>query len=455
METQSTRPVFHLLPHDVLHDLFVLCVNTSEAHSNMPIVLSHVCHSWRHTALASPMLWTIIIFKASRPSQKHLQAHASLQRSRGLPISLHINVIHHLQRHEGDIVGHNAERLCRLSLTSSDREIGLSSMEYLGGIAMPLLESFDALVADEINLTVTRKPNPATPFYVPPFTPHRLTAPVSRTFFWSPWKAQNLTSLCLKGLGPGETPSVRLMWQILSGCKLTLVDFHFEGSAPSGINGRLEVVLVPVVLPALRTLRIGYLDNFLGLLSCIYAPNLRALCLHDALFFPTIRLPPARSTVTQPNLALVFELLSPSCTHLLELRLVGMDACPRATVDTFFGTLSRTTFLAISSCHAVYTDALFQPEARFRVPKVVFPRLHHLDVSLTDPVDLSRFLLRHKTVTVPALKQLYIPQRMASLSTGGTGIFSIVLDLCLTHFGTSLTVLRDPPVHLIRRQFFN
>ncbi|KAJ7640408.1 hypothetical protein DFH06DRAFT_1477919 [Mycena polygramma] len=435
--------VFHLLPHDVLYQIFVLCVKTTPD-PWFPVVLSQVCRSWRFTALASPILWTTIVLRLCRPRQRHLRPKAFLERSRGLPIYMHVHVHRSPKRHECTIVSSHATRLRALILTSRDRELAMDSVGYFFQMPFRSLAFFHVFVPGQVGFQVIRKPHSADPF----FTPSLLSGPSFRDFLWFRWNVRNVTALILKGLGSADRPFMRHMWKMLHECSGTLRHLDFEGWAPTNDLGSS---ISPVVLQALRYLRIGYIDDMSSLAACIHAPNLDVLVLHDVLFCPAMLPQLESTTIAQCNLPLIFQLLAPSCTRLRQLTFIGVDACPRDAVDAFFGGLPAVIALTLSLCHPVFSDALFQPEARYRVPKAILPKLSHLNVSLSRPTDLARFLLRHKTVDVPPLKRIDVTRRQFSEAYGRPGIcdiLGVVLKIG-SEEGVAVGVLEDPRIYII------
>jgi hypothetical protein len=169
------------------------------------------------------------------------------------------------------------------------------------------------------------------------------------------------------------------------------------------------------------------------------------------LFCP-IMLPHVESTpITPCNLPLIFRVLAPSCTRLRQLSFVGVVGCPRDAVDAFFSSLSELSVIVLAMCHPNISNALFQPEARYRVPKPIFPKLAHLNISLSRPTDLARFLLRHKTVSVLPLRRVDISVGQFSEAYGRPGTRSIlaaVLEMN-TREGMAVCLTQDPRIYVV------
>ncbi|KAJ7675491.1 hypothetical protein B0H17DRAFT_131595 [Mycena rosella] len=199
------QPFLHLLPHDVLCELFLLCVK-STPNPCLPVILSQVCRSWRSTALMSPALWTNVVFRMSHPQQRHLRPRAFIKRSRRLRISVHIYVDCQPTRCVGNIISHNAPCLRSLTLTSQNRELILDSIGFVPRMPFHSMELFHAAVPGGLNFQVVRQADHAVPFFTPYPTSPYLDAPGYHDFLRFSWNVQNVTSLSFEGLSPREGP---------------------------------------------------------------------------------------------------------------------------------------------------------------------------------------------------------------------------------------------------------
>ncbi|KAJ7446907.1 hypothetical protein B0H11DRAFT_2290342 [Mycena galericulata] len=132
------------------------------------------------------------------------------------------------------------------------------------------------------------------------------------------------------------------------------------------------LVLSPMMIPLLHSLRLGYLADISSLTACIVASHLDKLILCGVLFCPAWVAFPERTVMLH-------------CTRLRQVTVVGVDACGRDTVGTFFRALSSLN---------KYPTAL--------------------NITLTNPTDLVRFLLRHKTVPVSPLKRIDLTEMQFS-----------------------------------------
>ncbi|KAF7361399.1 hypothetical protein MSAN_01173000 [Mycena sanguinolenta] len=341
----------------------------------------------------------------------------------GLLIDMHFHAGRLQQRHESGIISSHAPRLRTLTLTSYDREIAIDSVEYFSQMPSHSLQFLRVFVPGEIDLHIVRGGNFAGRSLFCAIIPYGTG---SRDFLcFRQLNAQNITALILK----------------VERCSILTL----RGWAPTNDLGSL---IHPIRLPLLRHMRIGYIDDIAGLVACIYAPNLDVLVLHDVFFCPAMLPYTEGTTVSQTDLPLVFQFLAPSCMRLRQLSLVGVAACARDAVDAFFGTLFELTVLVLNLCHHSFSDALFQPEARYRVPKAIFPKLAHLNISGAAQTDLARFLLRHKTVSVLPLKRLDITFAQFSAAYGRPGIRSIlavVLEMN-SREGMAVFLVNDPRI---------
>lgn len=68
--TSSSHPV-ERLDADILSHIFLFGLHTVDR-SHFPVIVSHVCSSWRRLVLDTALLWTYIVFEA-RPSAEHIR----------------------------------------------------------------------------------------------------------------------------------------------------------------------------------------------------------------------------------------------------------------------------------------------------------------------------------------------------------------------------------------------
>ncbi|KAJ6631536.1 hypothetical protein B0H10DRAFT_1938400 [Mycena sp. CBHHK59/15] len=218
-------------------------------------------------------------------------------------------------------------------------------------------------------------------------------------FVWSQWNAQNITSLTRSGmLKPMYQISMSDMLNILTVCQSTLRQFDFQGAIPDVSEGE---EYSEITLPILKSMRLGYLGEIWYLPALISAPGLETLVLHDTLASPT-----TTQTLydtdddSKDNLEYLLGTLIRNCKHLRSFTPVAMDECLRDVVDLFFSELSELVHLSLLDADSNFSDALFQPEAQYTVPRIISPKLESFSVSYVPPTDLARFLLRHKTVDI-------------------------------------------------------
>jgi hypothetical protein len=77
------------LPRHHFRDIPMPGLYRSKDTFSTPLLLSHICSSWRRVACSSPMLWSLILLH--RPSEKHIPLlKLWLLRSRDAPLTLHL-----------------------------------------------------------------------------------------------------------------------------------------------------------------------------------------------------------------------------------------------------------------------------------------------------------------------------------------------------------------------------
>ncbi|KAJ7471912.1 hypothetical protein FB451DRAFT_1367809 [Mycena latifolia] len=395
MQTVSPRPVFHLLPHDILYDLFALAASAvQDGDPYFATVLSHVCASWRATALATPPIWKNILIQARSDNCQNLEAKLYHERAAGMPIALVFRV-HDV---DGPITCPrvlpellDGNRIYYLQVEAPEWELATAFMGFVARLSakMSSLGSLNLTVLpNKMEFELTRPEH--TPFHAPVWCIER-----SR-FLWDQWDTSKMTSLIFEGLE--DSPSLDCMRGILAGCQSTLNIFVFKGRAPD-----LSSTPVSVTLPALQVLRISYYNEISDLAQLVHAPNLAVLELADmfAHDFPG-------ASATDEHLLL--EALLPSCANLVVLSLAGLAGCH--LVDTFYEHMRHLVNLSLRGTGPAYEDALFQIAAQHEGGRVAFPQLRELAISYTCPAGLAALLSRHLLVPwVPALECLQISDR--------------------------------------------
>ncbi|KAJ7689044.1 hypothetical protein B0H17DRAFT_1135323 [Mycena rosella] len=409
----NPNPAVHRLPHDILHDLFVF--STEDAANSgvhyFSVDLSHVCSSWRLSALATPTIWTSLYTSTPSSAQENLRSAAYLARSQGMLVDVRVGVeaLPSIHAPEFALLALHAHRIRKLLFVCADPA---PFPTLLGCLAaeMPELEAFFMLVypgkAAEFTVRLAPSQGGGPSRAVGPF---RLPALADTGVRWSIWGTTNITHLKMNGLAHAARPSMESLWHILRGCKSTLETFEFQGWAPLWDDA--TSVLAPVVLPLLSALELFFLDDLAPLAVLIHAPDLQRLTLSNGRRCqnPYLLEEDEDEDEAECDVPRLLEHFSACGSALRQLFLYALPPCPRSTIDAFFASLPSLDSLMLFETDTVFQDALFQPECRFRVPRdAVFPVLSHLAITDTAPSDLTRFLLRHKTLPVPPLLSVYM-----------------------------------------------
>ncbi|KAJ7025165.1 hypothetical protein C8F04DRAFT_1300574 [Mycena alexandri] len=447
-QTIVSKSAATLIPHDILHDLFVLCTKNAiqSGEYYFPVVLSHVCSSWRATALATPTIWSAL-YTSSSPNSDHTSARsrAYLERSQSMPVNAMVRVPQSPITTEADpefaLLASNANRITTLGLACADMAQLPTLFRYFP-VTMSVLDTFYIAVRTEnpkemeFSLRLTHDASGRIPFRMPPV--------IDGTVRWSSWATGNITYLCMNGLTGAVRPSMEAMQHILEGCKCTLETFEFKGWAPEwdDPNGILE----PVVLPMLTQLDFLWMDDLSPLAGLIIAPTLASLNLQNGVLMAAPY--PAEDGVglNGCDMPRLLAYLGRSCATLVHLYLYCVRDCPRSAVDAFFAGMPTLNMLILCAVGDTFQDALLQPDHRFRVPReAVFPQLEHLSVTEVPATDLARFVFRHKTLGVSALRTLYLTadQEFAAYEPERT-ILGMVLDVCVAENELQLICMQTP-----------
>ncbi|KAF7328913.1 hypothetical protein MVEN_02521100 [Mycena venus] len=439
------------IPFDILHDLFVLCTKDALQSGNFyfPVVLSHVCSSWRSTALTTPILWSTIYTSSANAEQAHLRSRAYFERSQ----EMNVNVVVRAPRTptadasdpEFALLMRNAHRIITLELPCSDME-QLPTLLGCLPMAMPALQIFRiaarsrATRAMEFTLRLTLDADLPT-FQRIPFRLPVIDAGVQ----WSSWGTAGLTHLSLNGLPRAARPSMEGLWHMLVGCRSTLQTFEYKGRAPLWADE--NSVLHPVELPMLRSLELFWLDDISDLVGLISAPGLSFLSLQNGMVMTNpYSVEDDTADFADCDVPRLLEHLLPNCGALEHLSLYGVRNCPRNAADRFLAALSAVDSLVLCEAGPAIMDAVFQPECRFRIPReVVLPNLAHLSVTDMLSSDLGRFLLRHKTLPVAPLRTLYLTTDQEDAAYDPTrSTLGVILDMCVGDSGLEVIPLQAP-----------
>ncbi|KAJ7640295.1 hypothetical protein DFH06DRAFT_625881 [Mycena polygramma] len=434
------------LPYDILHEVFALATADAIHSGNFyfPVVLSHVCSSWRFAALATPIIWSALYTSTRNSETASLRSRAYFDRSQAMPVNATVWIpwapSAAAVNPELALLAENAQRLVTLTLVCAD----MGQLPVLFAclpVALSALHFLHITVASsDMKFTLGL----AADGRLPPLgrAPFRLPA-VDKGVRWSDWGTAGITHLYLNGLPATARPSVESMWHILVGCQSTLQTFEYKGWAP--VWDDANSVLHPVELPMLRCLQLFWIDDLSVLTGLMSAPKLQYLSLENGLIMDNLY--PSEgdddSDFPECDVPLLFEQLAPSCSVLEHLSLYGVDTCPRSSVDRFFAAMPALESLLLFDVDEDVEDALFQPECRFRLPReVLFPALVDLSVSDVPPADLARFLLRHKSLPVAPLRCIALTHEQEREACGANpSILGLVLKMCIADHGLEVDVM--------------
>ena len=286
MEHDGNQAV-NRLSHDILHYLFAVCLRTLVDQQNLPLILSHVCTSWRFTALKSPFLWTSIYMRCVRGRPHHSFVKLRLVRSKNLPLDFHINTVRPLEENElKNIILPFSRRFRKFSVVASSEFLIPLIFKDLR-CDMPILEHFDFQVKGErhrARICIIRQPGldskDDVPFRLPPVRRNILD------IIWADWQARNVTSLIIDYFPESVRPTINDLHIFFTHNQSTIERMEFRGYAPQvrPIMGDEDPDSLPVItLSALRSLTIGYVypRNYVTLFYFLSLPNLTSLTLRD------------------------------------------------------------------------------------------------------------------------------------------------------------------------------
>ncbi|KAJ7280240.1 hypothetical protein C8J57DRAFT_1567511 [Mycena rebaudengoi] len=444
----SHRPVFHLLPHDILHQIFMICVEEA-SNQSFPVVLSQVCRSWRSSAFDGAAIWTKISFQLRRDGepQKYLQAKAFLHRSRTMPVAVRIYAHRVLQRADIDAVSRDilaamANRITGLALVAPEEQMSAPLYVLMRNNWTPSLRFFQLVIPGFSHFQFHREPS--VDYYLMSPSLRNLQNQLDR-------RAPPLTALTLHNDGT-MLISLASLRSLLVCCQSTLQQLDIQGMRP----GSDTPANLPVALSVLTYLRLGYYNDMSSLAENLVTPHLHTLILHNMPSDLSLPSPRIFYNLRPIDVEPLLHSLRRNCGNLLQLSLIGVRRCRRAAVDTFYRSLPKLRSLYISPITSkFFEDALFQPEARFRTPEIIFPALTSLGVPPTEPTDLARFLLRHRVLPVLPLKNLCITveQLRITHSQPQRSILSLIVEINLNDNGLQVSTAPTPIIHPSWRKY--
>jgi len=232
----SLAPVSHL-PHILLTDIFILIhhsESTNDRFSQCPptcLQISHVCRTWRDSALQCPLLWTNILFHP--PEWTAIM----LERSRAAPLTVRVPIQH---QNLADNAFSSSVQLAlshmwhirHLSIVLSDR------FRDLGDLLSPFLKGSPDILEELILVSPSVFPD-----YIYPSmenAPHlRILELASCHINWQLFSSVgNLTSLVLKDIPMASRPSIENILALLQIMRKleNLVLIHAISELPASIR---------------------------------------------------------------------------------------------------------------------------------------------------------------------------------------------------------------------------
>lgn len=268
--------------YDILSEIFTACSHPETDYTGTSRILSQVCRDWRHHIISSPKFWTAAMISCRSGDPSHLWSRLVLERSRGLPLTLHIYVtrLAYLDTIK-DLLYTCVGRVRNLII---DSEVELPPATIWRGCPFLMsedLEFFEYRQKDGARI-ITERDAVHGPFTRSHLFQHALTgAPESAHLGLSTWQLRSITSLSVDySFGTGSRIPNRDLCGILLRNMDTLQHLEIVDTAP--MVGALPYPL-EVTLPRLDTLIIGFkrAAAMLPLLAALRLPALTSVVLRD------------------------------------------------------------------------------------------------------------------------------------------------------------------------------
>jgi hypothetical protein len=405
------------LSHDVLHYLFAFCLRTLPNQRDLPVVLSHVCASWRFTALKSPFLWTSVFMHCMRGKPRHLWVKIRLRRSKHLPVNFIVNTVRPFEVEELNyIILSSSYRFRKLSITVSSHHLIPELFKRLLA-DMPLLEHFEFQVKGDrhrARMCVTRNPRLVArdaPFRFPPVKRN------SYKIVWSDWQARGLTSLIIDYFPLLARPTVTELHTILANNSSSLERMEFRGFAPELILSQNPTGWTHpmIILPALRSLTIGYIypGNYVPVFLLFSAPNLarfylRDIARHNEADTPSNPAEDAIDAEESPDAGPLLSFLT-QANAITHLTCFGVK-CDEAAAVAFMQSLTKLRSATLyDSEHALFnticTSLPAKPPSSLST-MYVGASLSHLLITNTTGLMITGYLSLRAKAGLPPLKKL-------------------------------------------------
>lgn len=395
----------HTLPYDILYDIFNLFTfPVPEVPSlSVAFTLSQVCHSWRKVALTSPKLWADLTIRIpwSRCHPDLISWVKELvSRSNQCLLFLQLHIDPFSVGVALSLILANSQRIRKLSICIIVNSLDQSQWDY--SVDMPLLEHFSLSVADSMFLNVSMVPNADhCSFHIPPRV-HRIKSDAC--------SLRNLTSLSLKNL-PDTRRSPLTPCDLRTVLRLSRTSLRHLEIYDGGVN--LAHSSVPLSLPHLQSLSIGYLDPGIGIsdlnqfIKMLTLPNLRTLSLWDLRRFPTLSYPvPTSDLHVSPSTDILAGLRRfNTVTHL---HMIGVSCGSVSSAMALVRSYSKLRSLSLIKCDSNFMLPLLHVPSHNMPSPPTGSLLEDLALCTIRPMDLVTFLERRSASKIPQLRSLTI-----------------------------------------------
>ncbi|KIJ60534.1 hypothetical protein HYDPIDRAFT_32165 [Hydnomerulius pinastri MD-312] len=323
---QALDPIY-AIPVDILAYIFHIGTHSDEDDGiQFPILVSHVCRSWRCLALNSSTLWTNISISSgsigqwdSFPTGPVLPKASSFAfRSQGCPLSIKIDLLKpHLPTLREEVVplvmrllstatiefiASVHDRVRALDISTDMNDTVFMATYRLFPLGLPMLESLHIYFGepkDSFERQTWDVPNQDfaefdasglrggwlgtqdTGLPVDALLPHLKELQLYGVrATWNQWSIGNLTSLSLNYMAFADRPSGNQLREVLVKNAGSLVNLELCAMLPPNWASDQTP---PIVLPRLRKLRVGYGEQIeaISFLLALEVPSLKSLALCD------------------------------------------------------------------------------------------------------------------------------------------------------------------------------
>ncbi|KIK99238.1 hypothetical protein PAXRUDRAFT_823003 [Paxillus rubicundulus Ve08.2h10] len=327
LELQQTHGPIYAMPIDILAYIFHLGTHFDRNNGvEFPILVSHVCKSWRNLALSTPRLWTTIFISSASiaewvtfpPGPVLPKASAFVIRSQRCPLRIRVELmvparanlvdqvvslfVRTLTTATIELIALVHDRVKTLHIETNVNDAVFMATFRLLSLGLPLLEDWRidfGNADDSFKRRTWSVPNQTfaefdasglrrgwlgdgTPQLSMDASLPRLRAlclcGVRAT--WAHWSIRNLTSLSLSYMSIADRPAMHHLGDVLERNAASLEQLELFAMLP---RKWAEDQMPRIILPKLRELRVGYADQneAIGLFMVLEMPSLKSLALCD------------------------------------------------------------------------------------------------------------------------------------------------------------------------------